>query len=280
MSKDDERAQVLWGEARRAWPNLRVSFDDFVAHVQAIGHPWDGMTPEIAADIYLVTGCLLRDAAALEAFDRSFLPMVDAITARLGRRGVDSDEARQAVRVRLFAGDSPRIREYHGKGSLRGWLRVVATRTLLNLTEARKDRAHGDVDHLVLLACDADPEMEYMKRAYAAVFREALAQAAKSLETRERALLRLALIDGLGIDALADLYGVHRSTAARWIQSAHQTLVARVRSILRSKMSLRDAELESVLRIVSVGLDTSLGHYLATQTDTVLEDPESNDPGE
>jgi RNA polymerase sigma-70 factor (ECF subfamily) len=271
MSDEVAHWRVLWEQGRLAWPSVFVSMEDYVAHVQACGHTAASVPPQVASDLYIAAGCLLKDQAALSAFEGSLLPMVDIIASQLRKRGVDPDEARQVVRVRLFAGDSPKIAEYRGKGTLRGWLRVVATRSLLNLTASQKERTQDDLSQLALLTSGSDPELEYIKRAFASVFREALAEASQSLDTRERALLRLALIEGLGLEVLGTMFGVHQSTAGRWIQQAHRKLSSRLRASLRKRMHLQDAELDSVLRVASLDLDTTLGRYFASQTHRVEE---------
>lgn len=267
MALTDRRWKEIWEEGRTAWPNVEVSVEDFLAHARRCEDVEDPIKSEIVADLYLAAGCAAGCRGALEAFEHAYLPQVDGIAARLGRRGVGAKEARQAVRMRLFVGDSPRIREYRGRGSLRGWLRVVATRTMLNLTEARRHQPHRDIDDLALIACEEDPELALVKQRYRAQFRDALWEAAQSLDTRERALIRLALIQGLTVDALGDLYDVHRSTAARWVQSAHRKLAMRVRSVLRAKTRMNETELESVLRVAASGLDTCLGRYFETQAE-------------
>jgi RNA polymerase sigma-70 factor (ECF subfamily) len=277
MGDGDGLWESLWSGARDAWPEVFVSFEDFVSHVQSCGHSAPDLSPSIANDLYLAFACARGEAAALRHFEGVLLPAVDGVAVRLGRRGVEPEEARQAVRVRLFAGEAPRIGEYRGRGSLRAWLRVVATRTLLNLTDSKKDRPHEDVEHLTLLAAGADPELEYMQRAYSALFREALARAARLLETRERAVLRLSLVQGMSIDTLGELYGVHRATAARWIQGAHRKLCAGVRETLCEQV--RDDDVESVLRVVSTCLDTSLDQYLATHAHDQAEAPGKPEAG-
>src|SRR5262249_43055522 len=66
----------------------------------------------------------------------------------------------------------------------------------------------------------SDPEIEHFKRLYAAEFRAALSEAIAGLASRERNLLRHGFADALSIDQIGALYGVHRSTAARWIHAA------------------------------------------------------------
>lgn len=52
--------------------------------------------------------------------------------------------------------------------------------------------------------------------------KHAIEDAAAELAPRDRALLRLHLVERASIDDIAALYRVHRATVARWIQSARE----------------------------------------------------------
>ena len=142
---------------------------------------------------------------------------------------VAPDEVKQLVRHRLFVGPpggAPKILEYAGRGRLRTWVRVAATRIALNLVESNGRERPLDNDAIAhLIGAGEDPELGYLKRRYAAEFRAAFGEAFNALETRDRNLLRYAFGEGLSVDAVGALYGVHRATAARWITKAHGSLV-------------------------------------------------------
>ena len=161
------------------------------------------------------------------------------------------DELAQAVRVKLFAGESPRIREYRGTGSLKNWVRVVATRTLIEMARATKDAESIDDSGVVpLSAPDDDPEMAYLKRRYAVEVKEAFEDAAKELAAEDRNVLREHYARGLSIDQIAAVHGIHRATAARRLVSAREAVLAGTRRILMTRLRLSRAELESVVRMV------------------------------
>jgi RNA polymerase sigma-70 factor (ECF subfamily) len=73
-------------------------------------------------------------------------------------------------------------------------------------------------------------------------------------------LLRLSVIDGLGIDQLAAIFHVHRSTAARRLEAARDALVAVTRERMRATLAITDSELESILRMLHSLTDLTLGN--------------------
>ena len=71
---------------------------------------------------------------ALGAFESHTFGEIDAAAAAVRAPEADTEEVKQIVRTQLFVADSgrsPGIAGYAGRGSLRGWVRVIATRELL-----------------------------------------------------------------------------------------------------------------------------------------------------
>ncbi len=85
-------------------------------------------------------------------------------------------------------------------------------------------------------------------------FREALG----ALPSRSRAVLRHHYVQGESIDVIARRYGVHRSTAARWVASARQLLVTETRRRVRETLHIPERELDSLMDLVASRIDVSL----------------------
>lgn len=66
------------------------------------------------------------------------------------------------------------------------------------------------------------------------------------------------------MDVLGPLHQVHRSTCARWIEAARAKVLRGVRSHLRARLGLDDAELDSAIAMVRSQLDLSLSRHLAS----------------
>jgi len=204
-------------------------------------------------DLWLAFGCSLGDKAALAVFDSIFHSEFEIVFRRVRPRGIDRDDFAQTAREKLFAKDPPKIAEYSGQGDLRNWLRVMLTRTLLDMSKKRREDVESDPGSgqgFQLPAAGADPEVDFMQAHYKDAFRRAFERAAGSLDTDDRNLLRQHFVHGLGIDQLSTVLGVHRATAARRITRARDELMGRTRAELMLELKLSPAELDSVMRFV------------------------------
>jgi len=76
-------------------------------------------------------------------------------------------------------------------------------------------------------------------------------------------VLRLHLVERLGIDAIARACTVHRATVARWITRAKETLAARVRDRLFARWRVDEGSLPAFAALLDSQLDLSLERLLA-----------------
>jgi RNA polymerase sigma-70 factor (ECF subfamily) len=219
------------------------------AIVLSSGHSIE--TPLYTADMALASDCARNIPGAIAQFEAVYAADVRVVHARARGNKPTLDELAQAVRVKLFAGETPRIREYRGTGSLKNWVRVVATRTLIEMARTAKPTDSLDDSGVVPLAApDDDPEMAYLKRRHAADVKAAFEASAGELSPEERNVLREHYARGLSIDQIAAAHGIHRATAARRLVSAREAVLAGTRRILMTRLRLTRAELESVVRMV------------------------------
>jgi RNA polymerase sigma-70 factor (ECF subfamily) len=266
---------AAWLTARAAWPGVDVAEEELAAFVAERrpraeadrSEPPEGEPKLLVDDLYLACACARGDPVALAAFERAFFSEIDGAMHRRGGPGTPSaDDVRQLVRKRLFVGEDgarPKIAEYSGRGTLRSWLRVMVTRMVINATtRAVPETPFADDALMFLLGGSGDPELEYAKRTYEAEFRAAFKDALAALEPRERSLVRYAFGDGLTVDAVGSIYGVHRATAARWIVSAHRSLLSHVQRLVSARLGISEDEYSSALRLVLSRLDLSLERYL------------------
>jgi RNA polymerase sigma-70 factor, ECF subfamily len=258
-----------WRAAREAWRGVDVAFDRFSAHV--IQRLPGSTAADVAlarvatSDLYLACACADGDPTALAAFEADVL---DVVAPALQRMRVDPDvvsEVAQRIRRNLLVADGkvPTIAQYAGRGDLRGWVRVIAVREALAL--ARETRSHQPLSDDALariVSSDADPETAYLKATYRDEFRRAFEQAVVELDDRDRLLLRQQFVDGLTIDDIASAYHVHRATAARWLEAARERLATRTRALIRERLGVRSAEVNSILRLIRSRVQVSIGGLL------------------
>jgi RNA polymerase sigma-70 factor (ECF subfamily) len=252
-------------QALAAWPTLARRRKDFEAWLleRAPRAKW----PELNLDdLALVWGALETDAAAVAEVERR-LQRVGRAAA--GRRGDDEfvEEVLQRSRHRLFVGTSPRLAGYQGRGALVQYLKAVALSVAIDLSREKKPGRDDHEDDLLQAATTeeaADQRLahEDQKRHFTRAFRQALAR----LSPDERTWLRMRFVDGLSIEAVAQAFGVHRTTAMRWLEKAQRTLLDETRRILGAELRLRKSEVNSLMRDMRLSLAENLSRLLPAIT--------------
>jgi RNA polymerase sigma-70 factor (ECF subfamily) len=261
----DVPTDELVDRGRAAWPELAVDPARFAAFV-AERLEGASVASIHVEDLYLVCGLIDRARAAYDAFDRELVPVIDRAVEASGATPAEVADLRQVVRQRLLVAPltdegegTPRIATYTGRGNLKSWIKVVATREAARLLPRERREVAAEDDELAgLVARDDDPEVGYLKRLYRAEFKAAFAAAVDALPDRERLVLRQNMLDGLSIDELAGFYRVHRSTTARWIEAARKAVLDGTRKELLARLQLSRSELDSIMRLIASNLDVSL----------------------
>jgi RNA polymerase sigma-70 factor (ECF subfamily) len=253
--------------AAERWPALHC---DAPAWASALARALDPSVPPARAfaaiqalDVVLADACARGDAEALAIFERELMPIVDRA---LGRAGADAQaELRQRVRANLFvprASAPAAIAGYAGRAPLSAWLRVVATREAGALARA-EHHVPADDDEIDGMAASAlDPDLQIDRVAYQDELRDAFAEAFAKLDSSERTLLRMHLLDRVGIDELAAMHSVHRATAARWVKRLREQLFTDTRRGLMRRLHLSPSEFDSAMRLVRSQLDVSISRHL------------------
>jgi RNA polymerase sigma-70 factor (ECF subfamily) len=216
-------------------------------------------------DLLLAWGCLRGDPAALAAFEE-ILDQVPAWTRRPAGSPL-VDELKQRLRAQLLVGPEAALAGYQGRGALHAWLRVSALRLFWKMEQgAQRERPLGDdpAPEAGAPPRRLDPERALAGALAQPAVTEALREAFASLTSKQRALLRLRHGGGVTDEKIARMYGVHQSTATRWIAAAHESVADAVRRRLAERLKLGGEELDSLLGEVQSRLDLSLGALLRT----------------
>lgn len=231
-------------------------------------------TPDalVADELYLAAACALGDRVALAEFEGRYFGVIPAALSRLSLSRDEIDEVTQQLRIRLFVaepGEPARVLAYAGQGQLGGLVRVASVRAGLNLLRDRGRLASGgsdEGDELEDIPISADnPELAKLKAQHRQAFKAAFEQAIASLEPRERSLLGLAIVKGLGIDRIGAIYGVHRATAARWVTSARANLTKSLHKILATQLGVAPSGVDDLLPLVESQLELSLERLLKSR---------------
>jgi len=257
-------------DAKQRW-GIQLAEDDFAAYLAARIGPGEDPREQLASrhleDLYLAFGCSIGDDAAVAAFDATILRDLPRALRRGDLDQAHLDDTRQQVATKLLAhtgATPPAIAQYSGRGSLRGWVRVIASRESSRLLAGQAHEKPVADDALFDAVASGVVPASPLKDNYRQTFKRAFEEALAALSIHDRLLLRQHFLDGLGIDRLAALHDVHRATAARWIAKLVEKLLADTRMRLETMLEVTGEELDSVLRMIQSCLDASIGRALGS----------------
>lgn len=259
---------------RAAWPDVALDAAALAAQLgeraPADASPVNWLAAVPAADLFLACACAKGLPEAMRAFDAAFLDDMGLHLRALRPTPDLIAETKQALLERLFvgaAGKPPKILRYGGQGALGGWVRVIAVRTALTLMSAEKAGAARADDTAAIaraLVPDGDPEIELMRARYLDDFVAAFREAVAALSRRDRGLLRFTFVERLTPAQIGAMYGVHRTTAMRWIDAAQGEVLSRTRVLLRQRLHLSPSECDDVFALLKSRIDVTLGSLLKT----------------
>jgi len=244
---------------QRRWPQLSLGFETFAAHWRSVVSEHQA-SPREPADLYLCCACVAGQPDALRAFETENAAVA---TAAIRRIGDDDDFVREALQElwqRLLLGEAAKVRSYSGRGPLQAWVRVAATRIALDRRRADKRHAKRAVELPESLAAgEASAEAVLLKARFGSAFQDALRRAVTLLSEQERNVLRMHVVGRCNIDEIGVAYGVHRATAARWIERARGKIYEEVRRELCVDHKLTVSEFRSLATLLGAEVELSLG---------------------
>lgn len=259
---------------RAAWPAVPLDPAALAAYLgeraPADAAPLDWLAALRAGDLFLACACAEGLPEALRAFEAAYLDRLDLSLRSLRPSPELVSETKQALLQGLFigaGGRGPKIRRYGGQGALGGWVRVTALRTALNLLDQEKALADRTSDAEAIAQAFApgkDPEIDLIRARCQEDFIAALREAILGLSRRDRGLLRFTFVERLTPARIGVIYGVHRTTAMRWIDAAQQEVLARTRALLMQRLRLSPPECDGILALVMSRLEITLASLFRT----------------
>ncbi|HSS01203.1 MAG TPA: helix-turn-helix domain-containing protein [Kofleriaceae bacterium] len=265
-----------WEAGLAAWPEIDVAPERFGGELaRRIGSPTsaDAAVAAVAAirgaDVYLAIACCDGGEGAIARIDDVLARELKHVALKLHATPDQTTEIHAELRRILLVDEPPRraaLREYAGRGDLRGYIRVMATRALIRaINRGRREIAIADHEFFDRMLPNDDAEISFLRAQYHDAVDGALRAALAGLDARSRALLRYQLIDGWSIDQVGKLYGVHRATAARWLAEAREVLGTAIRTELAARLQISPAEVDSIVRLVQSRVDMSLDRLLVPE---------------
>jgi len=216
------------------------------------------------ADLYLCCACAKRDRGAMAIMEQQGAIVARTAIARVSKDSEFVQETMQELWEQLLFGPSPKVERYSGRGPLHAWLRVVASRVALDRCRAHRLNAEREVELAEHLAAEpSDPVIRIIRGRYGRAFQDALERAIDGLSSTDRNLLRLHT-RRCSIDQIGRIYGVHRATAARWLDRARARVLEGAR--LRLAASSTDVP-EGEFRSIAWDVRSELDLHLSQATD-------------
>jgi RNA polymerase sigma-70 factor, ECF subfamily len=262
MPSDSEIA-AAYREAADLWsPAVSVTIERFGDMVYAAAVSGDGLR-QWGTDLYLACAAGNGNHAAVRVIEERYIARLPARIRRLGAASENVGDVLQTVRERLFSGQLPRIRAYNGAGPLEQWIKVVAIRTAIDLHRTDKSIPRVEGAWLETVApVESDASALMMKVEYKREMEVAIRELVTQLSARDRAILRLHVVEGVSVEKIAASYGVHRVTVARWVWNAGETLLDALRARFREKFGIVPGEFDSLARLARSQLSIDLAALL------------------
>jgi len=251
---------------RAAWPDVPLEPEAFAVHVaarmSAEPDPAAALHALHTADLFLACACARGLPAALASFERVHIARVPEFIARIDSNAVFADEVAQRLRETFLlphSGRAPELASYSGRGALASWVRVVAVRTALRLKREQPGSSErADRNGTPPLGSPIDPGLDYLKLRYRSAYEQALRTSLEGLSDRDALLLKLHYVDGLSIDRIGAIYGMHRSTVARWRAKVRRALLESMREQVCRNLRLTESQFDSVAAAVRSQLLVSI----------------------
>jgi len=201
-----------------------------------------------AEDLVLACACAEGNAAAWEEFVHNYRGYLRASAAAILRCSSTSPEAIELADS-LFAelygladgkrGERSLFRYFHGRSSLKTWLRAVLSQRHVDAVRAAKrfepleDGLDGETK-ITELGISRGPLLSDPDRArYLQIFRRALDAALQKLDSRDHERLRLYYAQEQTLAEIGRKIGEHESSVSRNLERIRKDLKSRVEEILR-----------------------------------------------
>ncbi len=267
----EAKLRGLYDAAASTWQPIQLREQDFLV---ALASKVSGRTELLSAlesidcaEIFLACACARGDEAAIRLFEERYFSVIRPALVRMGASDATIDDVKQILRDKLFTcepGSAAKILGYAGQGELQGLVRVSAVRWTLH--EFRKQKREvplpEDVEHMTTAA---GPEMQVLKAQHRIAFKTAFENALGQLSSQERNVLRLRHVRGISAERIADMYGVHRATATRWVGKIYEKVFNKTRRALSKTLAVEPSELDDVLSLVESQLELSIQRLLQSE---------------
>jgi len=283
------RVEKEWRLASQRHSQLRLTLQQFAAKVLRIvekhvsGLATSEVSPEHTvgqlldnlkwSDLFLTTACASGDSLAWEGFRRQYRSVIHIAALKTSRSASEAAELGDTLLTDLFLphesgrGES-KIAQYHGLGSLEGWLKVVVHRMAIDQirlhqrdipmeeleVELPSTGSHGKADETV--------EERDIHRAREMIS-QCLTAALEQLGAQERLVLNLYYLEGVNLKGIGQLLRAHESTASRLLDRLKTQLQKSVSKQLLERFKVRKTEVPHLIELAQGHLEIDFKRILS-----------------
>ena len=282
------RADTQWRLACQAHPHVSLSSRQLAEKVVRIAEKHvsalkGDVSPEHVveelienlkwSDLFLTTACAAGDSAAWELFRKQYRSVIQFAALKTSTSASEAAELSDTLLTDLFLphesgrGES-KIAQYHGLGSLEGWIKVVVHRMAVD--QIRFHRRDVPIEELEveLPSSDAHAKADQSikerdtQRAREMVSR-CLTTALEQLNAQERLVLNLYYLEGVNLKGIAQFLKAHESTASRLLDRLRAQLQKSVNKQLHEEFKVRKTEVPHLIQLAQGHLDIDLKKILS-----------------
>ncbi len=199
-------------------------------------------------DLVLATACMQGSEVAWEHFVasyRGYLRAAAGIITKGSSAGTDAQELADSLFAELFGlvdgkrGEASLFRYFHGRSSLKTWLRtVLAQRHIDCIRQSRRwesiEREDGGEEKPLPTEIVSTPSLDPHRNRYLRRFLLALNDSLAALDPHDRKRLELYYAREKTLAEIGRLLGEHESSASRHLERTRRELRAKVENSLRS----------------------------------------------
>jgi RNA polymerase sigma-70 factor, ECF subfamily len=284
------KAEWEWSLAAKAYPGICLSFETFVLKVcniirrqlpleaagaSSVRAVQDFLESLRWQELFLTTACAAGDEAAWEIFHTQYQPTIRRTALRALGNSADAQELADTLLTDLFLpspagaakGDS-KIGQFHGMGSLEGWIKVVIHR--LAIDRFRTQKKDVSLEDLVVEPASTEParqtthSMEHFETQRALeMVSGSLTRALAQLSTQEKLVLNLYYLQNVNLKGIGQWLKVHESTVSRLLDRLKAQLRKAVNRQLQDEFKIKKVEIPHIIQLAQSHLEMDLKTILS-----------------
>ncbi|MGD0697507.1 MAG: sigma-70 family RNA polymerase sigma factor [Terriglobia bacterium] len=212
-----------------------------------------------AEDLALALGCARGDEKAWDTFCAQYRSALYEAAHAVAHEETTARELADSLLAELYGLDSAapgrnsRFAYFHGRSSLKTWLRAVLYQEFVDEYRRQSRLAPLPDDPGEIAAGEASAGEQDDQR-YAACLGEAVEAALAELPVPEKLLLSYYYVQGLTLKQIGLLTGEHEATISRHLETTRKKLRKRIEAFLRQERKLSAFEVDRCLDFAARGV--------------------------